>query len=217
MSVETPAQYARQHPRPAAVAGSSTAVASPTGPSNGSRTVTIEHDDDNDEDDADEATRNPRRIGVLRLRGRALSGGPRVQWQDGVVDNEMLNRKKSKICCIYHKPKEFDESSSDESGSDSESSDGSDDSRVAEAARQGRSRGHRHHHHGHGPGGCSSNEANPTSASSNTLVAPTAASLTTEFYQDPEEMPPAEPNAYEKQPNRSDKGKGANLDVGLLL
>ncbi|KDE08551.1 hypothetical protein MVLG_01328 [Microbotryum lychnidis-dioicae p1A1 Lamole] len=214
MPVETPAQYARQHPRATAVAGSSTAVAPPTAPSNGSRTVTIEHDDDNDDakGDAHEPTgQDQRRVGVLRLRGRALPGGPRVQWQDDVVDNEMLSRKKSKICCIYHKPKEFDESSSDESGSESASSDGSNDSRVAKSPRQRPSRRHHHNERGHDQDheSCGLNQANTSaSASSNPVTAPTAAALNAESSPDTPEVPPAEPNAYERLPNRSDKGKG---------
>ncbi|SCZ89914.1 BZ3500_MvSof-1268-A1-R1_Chr1-3g01658 [Microbotryum saponariae] len=215
MPVETPAQYARQHGRATAVAGSSTAVASPTGPSNGSRTVTIEHDDDDDDDakdDAHEPTgQDQRRVGVLRLRGRALPGGPRVQWQDDVVDNEMLNRKKSKICCIYHKPKEFDESSSDESGSESASSDGSNDSRVAKPPRQRPARRHHNDDHGHDQDheGCGLNQANTSaSASSNMVTAPTAAALNAESSHDTPEVAPPEPNAYERLPHRSDKGKG---------
>eukprot|EP00042_Codosiga_hollandica_P021318 m.73749 g.73749 ORF g.73749 m.73749 type:complete len:104 (-) comp50305_c0_seq4:975-1286(-) len=43
--------------------------------------------------------------------------GPRVKWDEGTVDNEHMNKKKSKRCCIYHKPRAFDESS-DESGDD---------------------------------------------------------------------------------------------------
>ncbi|KAH8998959.1 phosphatase inhibitor-domain-containing protein [Lactarius hatsudake] len=65
----------------------------------------------------------PAPTGTLRLRG-----GPRnrrhVAWGEDVVDNETLGRKKSKICCIYHKPRRFDESS-DEGSSGTES--GSDD------------------------------------------------------------------------------------------
>mmetsp|Transcript_59483 Transcript_59483/g.153160 ORF Transcript_59483/g.153160 Transcript_59483/m.153160 type:complete len:128 (+) Transcript_59483:147-530(+) len=38
-----------------------------------------------------------------------------VQWTEDTVDNEHLNRKKSKKCCIYKKPRAFGESSSDES------------------------------------------------------------------------------------------------------
>lgn len=54
-------------------------------------------------------------------------------WTDETVDNEGMGRKKSKICCIYHKPKAFDESSDESSSdgsdvSDSESSDDGSDS-----------------------------------------------------------------------------------------
>ena len=42
---------------------------------------------------------------------------------EDTIDNEHLNRKSSKACCIYHAPRAFDASSSDESTS-SESSGG---------------------------------------------------------------------------------------------
>ena len=42
-----------------------------------------------------------------------------VTWDSGVVDNEGMNRRKSKKCCIFHKQRPFDES-------DSESDDDSD-------------------------------------------------------------------------------------------
>lgn len=38
----------------------------------------------------------PSEVGVLRLRGGPVRRGPRVQWEEGTVDNEFLNRKKSK-------------------------------------------------------------------------------------------------------------------------
>jgi protein phosphatase 1 regulatory subunit 11 len=46
--------------------------------------------------------------------------GPRVHWDENVVNNEGLNRKKSNKCCIYHRPKAFDESSEESCGSDNE-------------------------------------------------------------------------------------------------
>ncbi|KAH9029200.1 phosphatase inhibitor-domain-containing protein [Lactarius hengduanensis] len=66
----------------------------------------------------------PAPTGSLHLRG-----GPHnrrhVAWGEDVVDNEGLGRKKSKICCIYHKPRRFDESSDEgSSGAESESDDG---------------------------------------------------------------------------------------------
>ena len=42
-----------------------------------------------------------------------------VTWDSGIVDNEGMNRRKSKKCCIFHKQRPFDES-------DSESDDDSD-------------------------------------------------------------------------------------------
>ncbi|EPX70720.1 protein phosphatase inhibitor [Schizosaccharomyces octosporus yFS286] len=56
---------------------------------------------------------------VLRLQPE--SRGRRVRWANNTVDNENMNKKKSKVCCIFHKAKRFDESSS-ESDSDSDSS-----------------------------------------------------------------------------------------------
>merc|ERR1712157_286078 len=47
----------------------------------------------------------------------------RVTWDENVIDNEGLGRKSSKRCCIFHKQRNFGESSSDESSSDDESSD----------------------------------------------------------------------------------------------
>ncbi|CCI46987.1 unnamed protein product [Albugo candida] len=52
----------------------------------------------------------------LRLYPRA-----HVRFDDSVIDNEHLGRKKSKKCCIFHKKRIYNESSSE---SDDESSDG---------------------------------------------------------------------------------------------
>lgn len=39
-----------------------------------------------------------------------------VHWKEGTVNNENMGKRKSKICCIYHKPRlNPDDSSSDES------------------------------------------------------------------------------------------------------
>lgn len=51
----------------------------------------------------------------------------RVRWTEDVVDNEHMNKKKSKICCIFHPQREFGESSGESSGSSSDSSDSSGD------------------------------------------------------------------------------------------
>ncbi|KAI5963996.1 YPI1 [Candida theae] len=66
---------------------------------------------------------------------------PRVRWTQDVVDNEHMNKKKTKICCIFHPQRSFDEeeahdhehdhgghgcpsSSSDSSSDESDASDG---------------------------------------------------------------------------------------------
>ncbi|KXJ75986.1 hypothetical protein RP20_CCG010521 [Aedes albopictus] len=50
---------------------------------------------------------------VLRLRLQKPRSDKKVQWTNGTVDNEHMNKKKSKCCCIYVKPREFGESSSE--------------------------------------------------------------------------------------------------------
>ena len=52
---------------------------------------------------------------VLRL---TLRNRPSVQWDESVVDNEGMGRKSSKRCCIFHKQRRFDESSTDSSDDD---------------------------------------------------------------------------------------------------
>ncbi|CAM1302001.1 PPP1R11 (predicted) [Pycnogonum litorale] len=49
----------------------------------------------------------------LRLKLHKPKKQKVVKWTEGTVDNENMNKKKSKCCCIYKKPHEFDESSSD--------------------------------------------------------------------------------------------------------
>ncbi|WVR06932.1 hypothetical protein IAU60_003968 [Kwoniella sp. DSM 27419] len=101
--------------------------------------------------------------GVLKLRGGPVKK-QRVVWSDETVDNEGMDKKKSKICCIYHKPRAFDESSSDES-SDCSSADEAGPSRA-----KARSKGHHEHGVGHGhrhrDGGAAAHEAGQQSESS---------------------------------------------------
>ncbi|XP_009763463.2 protein phosphatase 1 regulatory subunit INH3 [Nicotiana sylvestris] len=47
---------------------------------------------------------------TLKLKQKKKS----VSWKPGTVDNEFLNKKSSKICCIFHKEKPFDEDDSDD-------------------------------------------------------------------------------------------------------
>eukprot|EP00250_Pteridium_aquilinum_P013135 c21153_g1_i1 orf=417-821(-) len=52
---------------------------------------------------------------TLRLAPRRKK---KVTWDAGTVDNEFLNKKSSKKCCIFHKEKPFDEDDSDEEDKD---------------------------------------------------------------------------------------------------
>ncbi|CDH55614.1 hypothetical protein RO3G_10091 [Lichtheimia corymbifera JMRC:FSU:9682] len=113
-------------------------------PSHGSRTMTI---DPAQEDYADENTDSGGEddVGILRLRGDMSARRPRaIQWDESVVDNEHMNKKKSKICCIYHRPRAVGESSDEESSSDSSSS--SSDSSDSDNDHSDHCD---HHHHRH--------------------------------------------------------------------
>ncbi|CAI2733273.1 unnamed protein product [Schistosoma spindalis] len=56
------------------------------------------------------------------------SHGPVIRWAEGTVDNEFMGKKKSNCCCIYEKPRKWNESSSSSSDySDHSSSDDNDD------------------------------------------------------------------------------------------
>ncbi|VDM28912.1 unnamed protein product [Toxocara canis] len=47
---------------------------------------------------------------VLRLRPRSRSP-PHVTWAEGTIDNEHLGRLKSNCCCIWVKPRKWDDPS----------------------------------------------------------------------------------------------------------
>ncbi|KAI9354012.1 phosphatase inhibitor-domain-containing protein [Pilaira anomala] len=94
----------------------------------GSRTLTVE---EIEAQSAGESSNDGEEVGVLRLRGDMSSRRPRaIQWDESVIDNEHMNKKKTKICCIYHKPHAVGESSeSESSSSDSDNSSSSEDER----------------------------------------------------------------------------------------
>ncbi|KAK0205086.1 phosphatase inhibitor-domain-containing protein [Desarmillaria ectypa] len=91
------------------------AQSSTSSPNDGSRTITVTNVP------SIEGSSSTPAVGSLRLRGARRK--PRVAWSEDVVDNEGCGRKKSKICCIYHKPRRFDESSDEDSSSDESDSD----------------------------------------------------------------------------------------------
>jgi protein phosphatase 1 regulatory subunit 11 len=50
---------------------------------------------------------------TLTLQGEQTLQRRRVTFEEGTIDNEHMNKKKSKICCIYKKPRKPGESSSE--------------------------------------------------------------------------------------------------------
>jgi protein phosphatase 1 regulatory subunit 11 len=50
-----------------------------------------------------------------------------VTWDQDVIDNEGMSRKSSKRCCIFHKQRDFGESSTDSSDEDNGYDDDSED------------------------------------------------------------------------------------------
>ncbi|KAI9711421.1 MAG: hypothetical protein M1812_007166 [Candelaria pacifica] len=134
--------------------------------------------------------------GTLRLRGAPQTERRGIRWAEDVVDNEGMGRKKSKVCCIYHKPRAVGESSdesSDSSSSDSNSDSEPDNStarRSGGARRRGLANEHTHnpeegccHSHGEGSVGGNTPEGNVKARRKKS------------------------PNAYEKMP-RKEVGKG---------
>lgn len=58
------------------------------------------------------------RVAVITLRPTRTQR--KVVWTEDTVDNENMNKKKSKCCCIYEKPHRFDESDSEDSDDECE-------------------------------------------------------------------------------------------------
>ncbi|KAI9785771.1 MAG: hypothetical protein M1839_008788 [Geoglossum umbratile] len=86
--------------------------------------------------------------GTLRLRG-ASTDERRVMWAEDVVDNEGMGKKKSKVCCIYHKPRAVGESSEEDSSSSDSSSESDSDPGTPHNNRQ-----RKHCDRQHGGDGC---------------------------------------------------------------
>jgi len=63
--------------------------------------------------------------GTLHLHGRNINN-QNVHWTEDTIDNEGLGRKKSKICCIYTRQRNWDDSSSSSDSSCSSSDDDDD-------------------------------------------------------------------------------------------
>ena len=187
---------------------------SASAPSDGSRTITLRDSQPREEDSLPSG--DDEEVGTLHLRGGPRNRHrPSVVWRDDVVDNEGAGRKSSKsalcetslrptvlsirsiVCCIYHKPRKFDESSSEESSDSDSDSDSSCD---------------RNHSHSHprrtnnvprdGPDSSSRQGANTADRGNASVV-----------HQLNDTVPDS--NAYERVPGRkSKKGKAPARNSG---
>lgn len=88
---------------------------------------------------------------TLRLRAEPQEDS-HVRWAADVVDNEGMGKKSSKVCCIYHKPKEPGDSDS-ESDSSSDSGDDSEPDLSRAQAPGGGMGGRKGYSHNHDHGG----------------------------------------------------------------
>lgn len=66
-----------------------------------------------DEQPTSTQTQTPPEQPVIRLRLRKPKTAKKVAWSANTVDNENMNKKKSKCCCVFEKTRQFGESSSD--------------------------------------------------------------------------------------------------------
>ncbi|KAH9330225.1 hypothetical protein KI387_002333, partial [Taxus chinensis] len=73
------------------------------GGSRGSNTVTV--------GGGPSTSQHQQQVLTLRLAPRRKK---KVTWKEGTVDNEFMNKKSSKKCCIFHKDKPFDQDNSDD-------------------------------------------------------------------------------------------------------
>jgi len=157
--------------------------------SDGSRTITIRDSQPREEgDEGGSHDSSSNEVGRLTLRGGRTR--PRVVWSEDTVDNEGAGKKSSKICCVYHKPKRFDESSSDESSeSDSDSSCGGPNHNHSTRRRK------RRHHHHHDADGAQNGDAIRNREPGDSVVH--------ELSSDEEDV-----NRYERGSGKAKKGKG---------
>ncbi|KAL5486230.1 YPI1 [Sanghuangporus weigelae] len=176
-------------------------------PSDGSRTIVLRETQPREEEEEPS-------VGVLQLRAtsrpRAQGRPPRVTWTEDVVDNEHMGKKKTKICCIFHKQKRYDESSSSDSDSDSDSSDSGSDGGAKPGGRLRNGRRHSHPHPHPHPRNLNHNPNGVDGAGSGGGGQATrdgGGGTVTTVHELPDDK--YEPNAYERQPGRKKKNKGS--------
>ncbi|TSK28259.1 Protein phosphatase 1 regulatory subunit 11 [Bagarius yarrelli] len=83
---------------------------------------------------------------TIKLRKRKTD--KKVEWSSDTVDNEHMGRRSSKCCCVYEKPRQFGESSTE---SEEEDEEGCGSAHCI--LGHGRAHGHRKEGGGGGSGG----------------------------------------------------------------
>nr|CAD1817755.1 unnamed protein product [Ananas comosus var. bracteatus] len=73
-------------------------------------TLTLTLEEPSSSSSSSPSSAQPAQTLVLRLKRPKK----KVSWKEGTVDNEFLNRKSSKKCCIFHKELPFDDDCSDD-------------------------------------------------------------------------------------------------------
>ena len=63
------------------------------------------------------ASKSPKAVLHLRLKNPVKSER-KVNWAQNTIDNEYLNKKKSKCCCVFEKARNWNESSSEDENED---------------------------------------------------------------------------------------------------
>ncbi|XP_020106854.1 type 1 phosphatases regulator ypi1, partial [Ananas comosus] len=79
-------------------------------PSPPTSTLTLTLEEPSSSSSSSPSSAQPPQTLVLRLKRPKK----KVSWKEGTVDNEFLNRKSSKKCCIFHKELPFDDDCSDD-------------------------------------------------------------------------------------------------------
>ncbi|KAI0766727.1 phosphatase inhibitor-domain-containing protein, partial [Irpex lacteus] len=140
-------------------------------------------------------------VGRLRLRGatrRDRAGRPRVVWREDVVDNEGAGERAPKVlCCIYHKPRRYDESSSEESSDSSDSDSDSDCDSHSHSHSPRSSRPHSHNPRRQTP--------EPRGEGGSNTRDRDGSSVVHELHD-----PSGDANRYERQPKRKGVLKGVS-------
>uniref|UniRef100_A0A672H6U8 E3 ubiquitin-protein ligase PPP1R11 n=1 Tax=Salarias fasciatus TaxID=181472 RepID=A0A672H6U8_SALFA len=86
---------------------------------------------------------------TIKLRKRKTE--KKVEWSSDTVDNEHLGRRSSKCCCVYEKPRQFGESSSESEGDEDDEGCGSAHCILGHGRRGAGQRGGGGRHGRHGP------------------------------------------------------------------